>query len=392
MRPIRVALIQHSTRSDNLGVGALTVSEIAILRRIAARLGRPVAITVMDWVDRRTPYVSGPDIRIVDLDGRAMVDPRGWWREARAADVVIDIGGGDSFADIYGKPRLRRMLWLKAVTHMAGTPLVVAPQTIGPFTQPRSRRLALATLRRSAIVATRDAFSTAAARKLGVDGAIIEASDVALRLPYDPPPPRPAGARPRVGLNVSGLLMAGGYGGANDFQLGVDYPTLVHEILDHFETHPDAPEVHLIPHVIVADGRMAKEDDYRASEALAAEHPGVILAPRFASPSEAKTYIAGLDFFAGARMHACVAAFSTGVAVVPMAYSRKFAGLFGTLGYDRTVDCRVDPASKILAHIADGYDQRATLAAEAKAALAKGLEKLDRYESALEALLRDVPA
>ena len=42
--------------------------------------------------------------------------------------------------------------------------------------------------------------------------------------------------------------------------------------------------------------------------------PGTVLAPRFSTPSEAKTYIAGLDFFMGARMHACIAAFSSGVA------------------------------------------------------------------------------
>lgn len=86
---------------------------------------------------------------------------------------------------------------MKFLTHLAGTPLVVAPQTIGPFTKPRSRWLARATLKLSALVATRDQLSTKAARDMGLTRDIVEASDVALRLPYDAPAPRPP-ARPRA--------------------------------------------------------------------------------------------------------------------------------------------------------------------------------------------------
>ena len=92
---------------------------------------------------------------------------------------------------------------------------------------------------------------------------------------------------------------------------------------------------------------MLGEDDYRASATLAEAFPGTVLAPAFQSPSEAKSYIAALDFFMGARMHACIAAFSSGVPVMPMAYSRKFEGLFGTIGYDRTVDCTSETAEAI---------------------------------------------
>lgn len=388
---LRAALIQHSTRSDNLGVGALTVSEIAILRDIARDLGRKIEITVFDWAGKRPPYVAGADLKIRDLDRRVMLDPRGYLAGARAADLVIDIGGGDSFADIYWAKRLKLMFLLKGLTHLSGTPLVVAPQTIGPFSKPVSRRLARATLKRSAIVATRDAMSTRAARdELGLDpGRIIEASDVALLLPYDPPAPRAEGGPVKVGINVSGLLMRGGYTGKNEFGLTSEYPELLRDLIRHFQGHPEGCEVHLVPHVLPEhDGRTIGEDDFVANRALAAEFPGIIEAPRFQSPSEAKTYIAGLDFFMGARMHACIAAFSSGVPVVPMAYSRKFAGLFGTLGYDRTVDCTAETRAAILAKIAAAFEERATLETERAMALALGLEKLDRYRSALRELMR----
>jgi len=73
--------------------------------------------------------------------------------------------------------------------------------------------------------------------------------------------------------------------------------------------------------------------------------------------------------------------------VVPMAYSRKFAGLFGSLGYAETVDCTSQSAGEILTRIFDAYDRRSDLARTQKAALATGLERLGRYETALGDLM-----
>lgn len=382
-RPLRICLIFHSTRSDNLGVGALTVSEIALLRDLAAKAGRALEITVLDWKDRRAPYVAGEDLRLIEVDGAFLKSPKGLLSEVKAADLVIDVGGGDSFADIYGASRLLKMAWMKFATHLARTPLVVAPQTVGPFSKRWARWLAGATLRRSALVAVRDERSQAALRELGYRGPSVLASDLALRLPFDPPAPRADGPV-RVGLNVSGLLMAGGYHGGNDFGMSLDYPALMARAIDWFKGQ--GAEVHLVPHVIVAEGPMVIEDDYRACRALAETH-GVICAPAFASPSEAKSYIAGMDFFAGARMHACIAAFSSGVPMVPLAYSRKFEGLFGALGYARTVDCTKADADQVMAALQDGFAHRERLAQEARVALGRGLERLGAYDAALLQLM-----
>jgi polysaccharide pyruvyl transferase WcaK-like protein len=390
-RALRVCLILHSTRSDNLGVGALTVAEVAILRRIAHSLGREIVITILDSRENRAPYVSGVDIRLVDSGWRTILDPRAYFRIAWRSDAVIDIGAGDSFADIYGSGRLKRMFVMKFIAHLTGTPLVVAPQTIGPFSRPVSRALAKLSLRLSAIVASRDRLSSEAARDLGVAARLIEASDVALRLPADPPPPRPSGGAVRVGINVSGLLMAGGYASKADLGLSVSYADLIRRLIGHFLAHPDGCEVHLVAHVIVPDGNMQAEDDYRACTRLAEEFAGAVLAPAFASPSEAKSYIAGMDFFTGARMHACIAALSAGVPVVPMAYSRKFRGLFGSLGYDWTVDCTSETDEAIFGKITEAYESRTRLAEDGAGALALGLERLDAYDRALTRLLQAVP-
>ena len=385
-RALRVCLIFHSTRSDNLGVGALTVSEIALLRKLGRQIGREIAITVLDWKDARAPYVSGDDLTLIEVDGAFLKSPKGLFATVKASDLVIDIGGGDSFADIYGAKRLIRMFWMKFAAHLAGTPLVVAPQTIGPFSNRWSKWLARTSMNRSALVAARDERSGEALRALGYRGEVVAASDLALRLPYQPPELAQGGA-PRVGVNVSGLLMAGGYQGGNDFGMSLDYPALIARLIAWFQGQ--GAEVHLVPHVIVPSGPMVIEDDLRACEALAKTH-GVICAPAFDSPGAAKSYIAGLDFFTGARMHACIAAFSSGVPVVPMAYSRKFAGLFGTLGYTRTVDCTNTNEDGVFAAVTEGYLMRDTLAGEMKEALAKGLERLGAYDAALLTQLESI--
>lgn len=381
---LRIGLVLHSTRSDNLGVGALTVAEIDILREVAQDLGRRLEVLVFDWRGPREPYVAGDDIVISDFGNKSMVNPFDYLAKVASCDLLVDIGAGDSFADIYGLHRLRRNLAMKALARLGGTPVVMAPQTIGPFATPLARRLARICLSLCRFVATRDELSNRALDELGFTGRRIEASDVALRLPFDAPPPRNDGP-PRVGINVSGLLHAGGYTGRNEFGIAFDYPALIRRLVGDFLAR--GAEVHLVPHVLVDGGRLAMEDDMAACRAVAADIPGAIVAPAFASPSEAKSYIAGLDFFTGARMHACIAALSSGVAVVPMAYSRKFAGLFGTIGYDRTVDCTALDAEAVRAGVLAGFEAREALAGEARAALGRGLERLALYSQALRSVL-----
>lgn len=380
---LRIGLVLHSTRSDNLGVGALTVAEIDILREVARDLGRRLEVLVFDWRGPREPYVAGDDIVISDFGNKSLANPFDYLAKVATCDLLVDIGAGDSFADIYGLHRLRRNLAMKALARLGGTPVVMAPQTIGPFATPLARRLARLCLSLCRFVATRDELSNRALDELGFRGKRIEASDVALRLPYATP--SRGDGPPRVGINVSGLLYGGGYTGRNEFGIAFDYPGLIRVLIADFQAR--GAEVHLVPHVLVDGGRMAMEDDMAACRAVAQACPGTILAPAFASPSQAKSYIAGLDFFTGARMHACIAALSSGVAVVPMAYSRKFAGLFGTIGYGRTVDCTTQDAETVRAAVLAGFEARADLANEARAALGRGLERLALYQQALKAVL-----
>lgn len=383
---ITVGLLWHSANSPNLGIGALTVSNIAIIEKLAEKLNINVQFKVFQWRDPDPVYVTGENIEIVSLRARHMLFHPAFLKPVRTCDLILDIGAGDSFADIYGLKRFTYNALSKLGVLLARRPLILPPQTIGPFQRTVSRITARFLMNRARAVVTRDALSTGFANEIGLTTEIIEATDVAMVLPFDQPE-RGGGGRTRVGINVSGLLLNGGYSQDNMFGLKTDYPVMIKSLIRRLLEREEV-EVHLVPHVIPQN--MPVEDDYQASRDLAEEFPELIVAPRFDSPSAAKHYIAGMDFFCGARMHACIAAFSSGVPVIPHAYSRKFSGLFGTLGYTWLADLKTMDADEVVDETISAFDQRQTLASDVKTAMAKAEAKLGTYEDMLERTMRTV--
>ena len=385
---ITVGLLWHSLSSGNLGVGALTESNIAIVRGVAESLGQRVRFIVLGSGHEGLPALAAELAEAGhELENhRVRLFRASFRQQVRRCDLVIDIGEGDSFADIYGFKRFF-FYWLsKNIVCSLGKPLILAPQTIGPFDGTAARVLAKQVMARCRQVFARDNLSSAYLKQLGVTGNTNEAIDVAFRLPFTAKVFAPNG-KTRVGINVSGLLFNGGYTGGNQFGLSIDYPATIRRLIKHFQAKPEV-EVHLVGHVI--EPNMPSEDDYVRGVSLAQEFPGVIVAPVFTRPSEAKSYIAGLDYFTGARMHACIAAFSSGVPVVPMAYSRKFNGLFGTLGYDTIADCKVDSEQVVCSKIEAGYEKRDELQGAVKAGLKRVEERLARYEANIAAVFQSV--
>ena len=376
-REVTIGLLWHSMNSDNLGVGALSVAHIALLRKAAWALNVSPRFIVLCWADPKPSYSVSEDVEIVPLRLRDFVRPRGLWAHVRRCDVVFDIGAGDSFADIYGAGRISKMLLAQNIVLMAGRKLGMGPQTIGPFRRSWVRRLALNLLRRASMVSVRDNQSAYCARAIGFSGEVTQATDVALDLPFVRQAiPASDSSKIRVGINVSGLLFNGGYTRRNMFGLKADYANVMQRILGEFSRRDDC-EVHLISHV--QSDHLPVEDDRRAALALASRYPDCVVAPKFASPSEAKGYIASMHFFAGARMHACIAAFSSDVPVIPMAYSRKFAGLFGSLGYPHWIDCTTDTEDEIVNNVKRAFDARAELSRDLRAARAEGGRRLEAY-------------
>jgi polysaccharide pyruvyl transferase WcaK-like protein len=152
----------------------------------------------------------------------------------------------------------------------------------------------------------------------------------------------------------------GGYTYNNQFSLTVDYQILINKIIEYFHSLTNI-KLHIIPHVILKDSS-GVENDYAISEMIVEKYNNIILAPKFKDPISAKNYISGLDFFIGARMHSTIAAFSSGVPIYAMAYSRKFTGLFiDTLDYSYVGDMAKDTSDDIFNKMTIAFKNRKDL-------------------------------
>ncbi len=354
-RRLSVGLLWHSARSGNLGVGALTVGNIALASRAAARVGLTPEFTVIGPREDGPVYVDGVATRVIDR--RYLTARSGFWRDLGELDVVLDIGAGDSFTDIYPTKRFAYIAATKALTIARRRPLILSPQTIGPFSKQPQSAVAAWACRGADAVFVRDPLSLAALRKLAPSANAHQVVDVAFALPFTQAE-RQSGLV-RVGLNVSGLLFNGGYSGKNEFGIEVDYAALTRSLIEALMARPGV-RVELIAHV----NATGLDDDRAVADRLAAEYPGLVRVPDFASPGAAKSHISGLDFLVGGRMHATIAAYSSGVPVVPVSYSRKFEGLFGGLGYDWLVPVRGRSTTEACAYILDAFERRDELAAD----------------------------
>lgn len=380
---ISIGLLWHSAGAGNLGVGALTVGNIASARLAAKAAGLTPKFTILHFPsDMAEDYVTGDDVEIFQINRKVLLSPSGFWAEVGKLDCILDIGAGDSFADIYGHVRFVFMWLSKEIAHLRRVPLLMSPQTIGPFTRQPYKFLAGHAMRRAYAVVARDPESLSAIQSISPGARAVQAVDVAFRLPYTVPPK--SSEVLNVGVNVSGLLFNGGYGGANDYGMEVDYAALMRRFIAVQVARPGV-KVHLVTHVI--SDRLPIDDDGRVADILKREFPEAIRVPDFASPSDAKSYIAGLDFLVAGRMHACIAAYSSGVPVVPVAYSRKFSGLFGgVLGYPHQVPVKGLSTDEALEMLNLCLENRASLAA----AVREGAKVVDPALETYDALLLEL--
>jgi polysaccharide pyruvyl transferase WcaK-like protein len=308
--------------------------------------------------------------RLVPLTGARAAIARStpWIKAVAEADLVGDVRGGDSFSDIYGlKGFVTTFLMAWTVLLVNGT-IVQFPQTYGPYRSPLARWLARFLLKRSSVIIARDKPSQTLAQELaGPHRAVLLCPDVAFslesvrpeRLELEPPlsGPFPPGI---IGLNVNGLMVHGGYTRNNMFELKLDYAAFLPELIRALlAEHPG--ELWLIPHTYASQSvESDNEAAARLRDSLPAElYRRVRLLAAEYDAHELKWIIGQCDFFIGSRMHSCIAGLSQGVPSVGVAYSRKFAGVFESVGMERwVVDGRSSTVEDAVERIVSLYHQR----------------------------------
>jgi colanic acid/amylovoran biosynthesis protein len=265
-------------------------------------------------------------------------------------EFIGDIRGGDSFGDVYGLSRMISGAIPDLIVLLLGKPLILLPQTYGPYRSALARSIASIIMKRASYILSRDREGVAVVAGLlsnHGDQKILFCPDVAFTMSsVSPAVPdiRPAlvQAAPRpplIGFNINGLLFNGGYTRSNMFGLRYDYKKFAHRLARQIlrETSCD---LLLVPHTFAPAGHVESDSaacqevfDLLRNEFQTRVH----LVSREDDQSEMKGIIGLCDFFIGSRMHACIAALSQGIPTVGIAYSQKFKGVFDSIGLGEMV-------------------------------------------------------
>lgn len=320
-----------------------------------------------------------------------------------AAHAMLDASGGDSFTDLYGPKRLRTVVAVKRAALESGTPLVLLPQTVGPFESNSAQRLARDILTRARFAIARDETSYVLVQELlgqAFDPARHRRGvDLAFGLEAHAPSGVERAVLDRwfeVGGTVAGINVSGLVHNDNGWQsrLGVraDYPRVVDEVVRSLLSESNV-RVLLVCHVL--SPRDKPESDLRASEAVIEGLPSdlrsrVALAPLLGDPCEVKWLISKCDWFCGTRMHATIAALSSGVPTAAIAYSGKTLGVFDTCGQGRHVaDARTMAADEIVDRVTASWRSRTSIETELRASLPAVLARAEHQMDEIVAAVRN---
>ena len=394
-----IILANATLNSGNRGCVALCVSSMLMIDKIMSDIGEeyklylldsfePLGVHTKNIMDTRIEYenILYPiPFNIKELIW-VLIYLKDCIRSLKLlfkADCIIDIGQGDSFSDIYGAKRFRRIDRIHRTARVLNKKYLFLPQTIGPFFDKKVIKKARKSLISSSLVMTRDSMSfNQAVSIVGGKGNVKNYIDLAFILPYCREELKTGLIN--VGLNVSALLWNGGYTGDNQFNLNYSYREIIDRIIQYFLNNTSVM-LFLVPHVVQQERYV--ENDYEVSYEIVKSfnHPRLKLSPFFLGPIEAKNFISSLDFFIGARMHSTIAAFSSAVPVIPMAYSRKFNGIFiDDFNYNYLVDMKSESIDSSMNIIKTSFDSRDII----KSKISEVLEK--KIDPAIDILLSDM--
>ncbi|WP_258102672.1 polysaccharide pyruvyl transferase family protein [Marinoscillum sp. MHG1-6] len=391
-KKLKVGIIWANPYNPNLGVSALAYSAIALLDKSAKLANIPIELTIIgsSITHRDKVVLDGEEIEFDNIMAfdyfsiksvvKYILNPRKYGLgRISTMNLILDVGEGDSFSDIYGNKRFYRILNSKIFLSLLKKRQILLPQTIGPFFSSKALSESKKALEPIDLIYARDEQSFEYAQENFPGKEINKSVDMAFLLPFQQR--KLEGDLIKVGLNVSGLLWKGGYTQSNQFNLKVNYRDVIERIIEYFLGL--GVELHIIPHVV--DTSKSGEGDVPVCEEIVNSHDGLLLAPIFKSAIDAKSYIAGMDFFIGARMHSCIAAFSAGVPVFPMAYSRKFIGLFEhTLKYSFIGNCMTSNDEELIEGVKNAFLNRVEL----KNIIAKSDEDIIR--PSIESLINEM--
>lgn len=292
-----------------------------------------VKIGGTDW-SIKTKYVSTLEWRLLFHLGAVL--PFGKLKKiSKEVRYVAAINGGDGFSDIYGEKSFLRRLGETRFAMATSLPLIILPQTLGPFKEGASRSLAFKILKYAQKVFVRDNRYVEELESAGINYELT--NDLSY---YMQPEPWDIELKREnsIGINISGLAYYNNFRTlAGQFTC---YSDLIENIVSLFQSKNKT--IYLIPHSYNFEMPEQNNDDLQASrefyEKLNNKRNVVLIDNNLTSP-QVKYVISRMSFFVGTRMHANFAAIFTNVPLFGLAYSYKFEGAFENNNiYNRTAN------------------------------------------------------
>ena len=389
-RPIRIVITGADFYSPNRGVDALFIGTIAcILAKYPNAKISTFGGLIGKWMHKEMLDINDNAIKIEFFGGRIRKQIMFYlisliFRKCPAiikrwlyskyyslkkfidAHVIVDLSYGDSFSELYGF----RCLWMNSLNKLTAfnlrRPIIMFPQTIGPFFSARGRFIAQQVLRRVRILCLREDISRNIVLKLMKNQPkIVKSTDMAFLMKPKLVDSKQWGRRsftdvPIVGINISGLL----FNDVKRKQLigrNFDYIKVMKEVISFFVKEMKC-FVYLVPHVYSSPS--SRYDDRRTCNHIYLQLPSQIqrhvalIEKDFTAP-ELKWIIGQFDFFVGGRMHSCINALSMKVPTLATAYSNKFKGVMETVGVGHLAcDLRKMTAEEIVQKVINGFKEK----------------------------------
>lgn len=243
-------------------------------------------------------------------------------------DIVAAINGGDGFSDIYDDASFHYRLIDTEIAMKEKIPVIILPQTIGPFKKKDNFNTAKSILQYAMAVYVRDNKFVPELDKMQVKYELTK--DLSA---YMQPEPWDIKIQPNsIGINVSGLAYSNRFRTlSGQFE---SYPKLIDCLISHFLNKGHT--VYLIPHSFDYKHPEKNNDDMvacrTAYQKLSPPKKNVIVVDKDMTAPQIKYVISQMNFFIGTRMHANFAAIYTNVPLFGLAYSYKFEGAFDANG------------------------------------------------------------
>lgn len=280
------------------------------------------------------------------------------------AEAVLSIGG-DNYSLDYGIPSLFTALDDLVISHKK--PIILWGASVGPFSsKPDYEKYMSDHLRKVTGIYARESETIRYLESIGVTENVYPVADPAFLMDPKPPQNEINIENDAIGINLSPLM--GRYVTSGDSEKWIAMAgDIIAEVSKRTGRH-----IYLMPHVT-----SPHSDDYAFMQKVISRlreiNHNITLIPPHYDAAEKKWIISRMAFFTGARTHSTIAALSSGVPTLSLAYSIKARGInrdiFGHTEY--CMESRDIEPDSIVSKIISMLDQETSIRTELRERIPK---------------------